>query len=209
MADAPRKKPQQARSQRTVATILEAAAHVFEACGIERATTNAIAERAGVSIGSLYQFFPSKSAILCAVIEQYQDELRVVWDRVLSPAQPRQRLDTAVGAAIDAIWLLAESRPGFLALLSSGRLSPNLASRETRLLAEAQTRVAGLGLARHPQLSTRDALRTSAVISTVIHALLVLASGAPRSHRAALVAETKRVVMGYVWAARTPPHPKH
>jgi AcrR family transcriptional regulator len=183
-----------------VAAILEAAAHVFEASGIARATTNAIAQRAGVSIGSLYQFFPSKEAILEAVIEQYQGELRAVWDRVLSPRQPRQALDAMVGASIDAIWALAESRPGFLALLSSGHLNPNPASKEARLLAEAQTRIAGLGLARHPTLSTRDALRASAVISTVIHALLVLASNAPKSHRAALVAETKRVVMGYVRA---------
>jgi AcrR family transcriptional regulator len=165
-----------------------------------RLTTNAIAERAGVSIGSLYQFFPNKAAIMDALIDQYQTELRAVWDRVLSHAPPSQPLDAMVSASIDAIWALAETRPGFLSLMSSGRLSPSLASKETRLLAEAQTRIAGLGLAHLPKLSTADALLAGTVISTVIHALLALASEAPRSKRAALIAQTKRVVVSYIGA---------
>jgi AcrR family transcriptional regulator len=59
----PRKNPRQRRSSETVATILEAAARVLESSGLEGYNTNAIAARAGVSIGSLYQYFPSKDAI--------------------------------------------------------------------------------------------------------------------------------------------------
>ena len=61
---APRKKPRQSRSQATVQAIEEAAAYILEHEGWERFTTNRIAERAGVNISSLYQYFPNKMAIL-------------------------------------------------------------------------------------------------------------------------------------------------
>jgi AcrR family transcriptional regulator len=67
----PRKKPRQDRSQATVDVIFEAAARVFEEVGFEGATTNAFAERAGVSVGSLYQYFPNKLAVLRGLQERH------------------------------------------------------------------------------------------------------------------------------------------
>lgn len=64
----PRKAPRQARAARTIATIVEAAAQVLEGRGLEGFNTNAVAERAGVSIGSLYQYFPSKDALTVALL---------------------------------------------------------------------------------------------------------------------------------------------
>jgi AcrR family transcriptional regulator len=66
----PRKQPAQPRSNRTVGVVLEAAAHILEERGFEGYTTNSTAERAGVSIGSLYQYYPGKDAITIALIEQ-------------------------------------------------------------------------------------------------------------------------------------------
>lgn len=68
----PRKKPTQARSASTVAAILDATAHVLRRDGYDRASTNRIAEKAGVSIGSLYQYFPSKEALVAALIDRHQ-----------------------------------------------------------------------------------------------------------------------------------------
>ena len=59
-----RKAPQQARSNDLVAAVLDAAIQVLEAEGAQRFTTARVAERAGVSVGSLYQYFPNKAAIL-------------------------------------------------------------------------------------------------------------------------------------------------
>src|SRR5271156_6710148 len=59
-----RKQPKQARSTELVATILEAAAQVLAKEGAQRFTTARVAEKAGVSVGSLYQYFPNKTAIL-------------------------------------------------------------------------------------------------------------------------------------------------
>lgn len=64
----PRKAPKQARSVETVNVIVEAAARILEEGGHDRFSTNAVAERAGVSVGSLYQYFPSKDALIGALI---------------------------------------------------------------------------------------------------------------------------------------------
>ena len=67
----PRKPPVQKRAMATVDEILSAAAQVFEVRGYAAGTTNRIAERAGVSIGTLYQYFPSKEAIAVALLERH------------------------------------------------------------------------------------------------------------------------------------------
>jgi AcrR family transcriptional regulator len=66
-ASRPRKIPRQARSLATVEVILDAAALLLVDEGYEQTTTNRIAERAGVSIGSLYQYFPNREAVVAAV----------------------------------------------------------------------------------------------------------------------------------------------
>ena len=65
-----RRKPHQARAEETVAAILEASAQILEAGGLTAFTTNAVAERAGVSIGTLYQYFADKNAILRTLAER-------------------------------------------------------------------------------------------------------------------------------------------
>jgi AcrR family transcriptional regulator len=68
----PRKSPRQARAQVTVDAIIEAAAQLLSAGGLPAYTTNAVAIRAGVSIGTLYQYFPNKDALMAALIAREQ-----------------------------------------------------------------------------------------------------------------------------------------
>jgi AcrR family transcriptional regulator len=68
----PRKLPRQARAQATCDAILEAAAQIVATGGLASFNTNAVAERAGVSIGSLYQYFPNKDAVMVALIHRGQ-----------------------------------------------------------------------------------------------------------------------------------------
>src|ERR1700730_10096432 len=65
-----RRIPRQARAGETVSLILEATAQILEAGGLPAFTTNAVADRAGVSIGTLYQYFADKNAILLALARQ-------------------------------------------------------------------------------------------------------------------------------------------
>ncbi|MEH2276062.1 MAG: TetR family transcriptional regulator [Nostoc sp.] len=97
-----RKQPQQARSNELVAIILEAAVQVLAKEGAHRFTTARVAERAGVSVGSLYQYFPNKVAILFRLQSdewrQTTELLRGILEDVQRP--PLERLRTLVHAFI-------------------------------------------------------------------------------------------------------------
>jgi AcrR family transcriptional regulator len=71
----PRKTASQERSRATVDALVDATARVLIKEGYDRASTNKIAAKAGVSIGSLYQYFPSKESLVAAVIAQHSQEL--------------------------------------------------------------------------------------------------------------------------------------
>lgn len=75
----PRKSPLQSRARVTVEAILEGAAHILERDGVAGYNTNAVAERAGVSIGSLYQYFPNKDALTAALVDR---ETRLLIDDI-------------------------------------------------------------------------------------------------------------------------------
>ena len=96
----PRKSPRQARSKVTVEAILTAAAQVLIEQGYEGATTGRIAERAGVSIGSLYQYFPNKEALVAALIERHADQIVEIMQRAL--ADPKLTLEDGLRAIIHA-----------------------------------------------------------------------------------------------------------
>ena len=73
----PRKTPRQERSKQTVAVIMEAVAQVLIRHGYENTTTARVAERAGTSVGSLYQYFPNKEALVAALVEEHADKILV------------------------------------------------------------------------------------------------------------------------------------
>src|SRR6478752_2549734 len=83
-----RKQPQQARSNELVAAILDAAVQVLAKEGAQRFTTARVAERAGVSVGSLYQYFPNKAAILFRL---QSDEWRQTTDLLRGILEDAQR----------------------------------------------------------------------------------------------------------------------
>lgn len=96
----PRKKPAQTRAALTVDAILEGAADILERHGFDGYTTNEIAARAGVSIGSLYQYFPNKDAVTIALIER---ETTGMVDDVLAAlalTPPRRALREVFKAAV-------------------------------------------------------------------------------------------------------------
>lgn len=93
-----RKKPRQARSTRLVADILEASARVLVRYGAHRFTTARVAEAAGISVGSLYQYFPNKEAILFRLQAEEWGQTMGELHRILGDASvpPFARLRAAV-----------------------------------------------------------------------------------------------------------------
>ena len=80
----PRKTATQGRSRATVDALVEATARILVREGFDRASTNRIAEAAGVSVGSLYQYFPGKEALVAAVIARHNRQLRAIGRRALA-----------------------------------------------------------------------------------------------------------------------------
>jgi len=73
-----RKQPKQERARATVEAILTATARILVRDGFERASTNRIAEEAGVSVGSLYQYFPNKESLVAALMDRHVDEMHAI-----------------------------------------------------------------------------------------------------------------------------------
>lgn len=96
----PRKSPSQSRARVTVEAILEGAAHILEREGSAGYTTNAVAERAGVSIGSLYQYFPNKDALTAALVDRETQLLLDDIGAAAGHADPASRMREMVRAAI-------------------------------------------------------------------------------------------------------------
>ena len=94
----PRRTPRQARSRANIDALLEATAHLLREGGYAGLTTNHIAERAGLSIGTLYQFFPGKEAIVAALIER---TARQHFETIVSDLPATLALDTP--AALDLL----------------------------------------------------------------------------------------------------------
>jgi AcrR family transcriptional regulator len=74
----PRKHASQERSRATVDALIEATARILVREGFDKASTNRIAEEAGVSVGSLYQYYPGKEALVAAVIDRHNQEIMQV-----------------------------------------------------------------------------------------------------------------------------------
>jgi len=201
-ATKPRKQAAQERSRATVVALVEATARILVREGFDKASTNRIAEVAGVSVGSLYQYFPSKEALVVAVVERHRREIMA-----------------AVGGTLAEIVSLpvAAAVPRLVAVAIEGhRVDPAL----HRVLAEQIPRVGPLehidpvNRAAHALFlayleSHRDELRVpdvglaAFICATAIEALAhnaVLHHGEMNSDAAveALVEETTRLIVGYL-----------
>ena len=133
----PRKAPVQARSAATVEAILEAAAHILESEGFEGYTTNAITKRAGVSIGSLYQYFPNKDAVTAALV--MADAARLHDDvHAAAEATAGEDFQAQLNALIDVVVAHQLDRPDLARLIDveERRLAtdPALAAKDASVL---------------------------------------------------------------------------
>ena len=101
----PRKTPVQARSAITVDAISEATIQVLLSQGAERLTTTRVAERAGVSVGTLYQYYPNKQSLLFAVLETHLEKVSAAVENACGPARGKplaQMMEDVVMALVDA-----------------------------------------------------------------------------------------------------------
>lgn len=193
-----RRQPRHARGQRRVEAILRAATAVFDAQGFAAATTNAIARRARASIGSLYQFFPNKEAILQAVVNRHREELNALFASLLTADNLRQPTAVIVERVLSGAAAFIAGHAGFGRIFWHSSASPRLAAIAAQLDDEIVARVEAGFAVRYPRLS-RPRRRLHATVSVaMLKALLALADAASRANRPRIMAETQTILAQYL-----------
>jgi AcrR family transcriptional regulator len=129
---APRKEPTQTRARDTVEAILKAATHAFATHGYAHTTTNLVAERAGVSVGSLYQYFPHKNAILAALHQRHTGPVaEVVAHAVARLADPALSLAEGFRGLIEELHRIHDADPELTRVISE--MAPQVPGLELTL----------------------------------------------------------------------------
>ena len=193
-----RRLPKQERGERRIAAILDAAAKEFARVGFDGATTNAIARRAKTSVGSLYQFFPNKEAILEALTEYYREEIRAMNEVVLSEQAARLPLPAFFGQLVDGLAEFHTTHPAFLSLFYGSTTSAHLAAAADRLHQQCVAGAEAAIAARFPNLAPVRVRLYATINVQVVQALLPLAMRAEPAGRVQLLGEIKNLLMRYM-----------
>jgi AcrR family transcriptional regulator len=161
------KAPRQARAKATVEAIVEATGQVFEREGFRRTTTALVAERAGVSVGSLYQYFPDKQALIAAFFEQRLAQDLELMERVASRAEGASPVTLLRVVTEEMVSLYRRDRALYLSVVEILPLAEQ--TRELREGLERAVAMAALHLGSYPELHRgRDPELLALVI---VHAL--------------------------------------
>jgi AcrR family transcriptional regulator len=190
-----RRVPQQARAERTVAGLLDAAEEVIAEAGYEAATLSAVAARAGASVGSLYQYFPDKPAVARALAGRYGAELADQWAPLVVEAAS---LNThqLVDRMFDAMLKFQADRPAFLPLVASVSEYRHTKADRNRM----RGHIAELLRAHQPRLTAADAALVAEITVQIFKAMNRAFGQQTNAQRRALAGEFRLVLLAYLTA---------
>lgn len=188
----------QARGERRIAQLLDAAAAVFTTTGYTAASTNAIAREAGVSPGTLYQFFPNKEAIAIELGDRLMHEMRETYGEALAPVDPATPLDEAVGSAVDRFIAFNCEHPVFFALMHGPDIPGRIAEEHDALHATLLSRIEDLLSSFLPDAVPADLTRTAHMCLGMYKVGLELVLGHEGAERDAYVQELKNALIRYL-----------
>jgi AcrR family transcriptional regulator len=167
----PRKLPSQQRSEATVEAILQAAAQVFERHGYAAGTTNRIAERAGVSIGTVYQYFPNKDAILVALVHRHLAESTAALQPHIDRLNRGAGFDDVLPNIVHAMVAMHALAPGLHRVLFEETQLPPTLRAELDELEDQLVDVAAQALATDPSTAPNDPRLTARIVISTIEGL--------------------------------------
>ena len=196
----PRKLPKQSRSQVTVEAILQAAAQVFERHGYAAGTTNRIAERAGVSIGTLYQYYPNKDAILVALAREHLAEGTAALQPHLERLSAGASFEDELPGIVDAMVSLHALAPRLHRVLFEETKLPQTFRLELEELEDQLVDLAARSLTADPRMAPADPRLSARIVIGAIEGLThrLLLRPPPGSSPQAIGHEITDLVRAYI-----------
>jgi AcrR family transcriptional regulator len=188
----------QARGERRVTLLLQAAARVFCTAGYTASSTNAIAREAGVSPGTLYQFFPNKEAIAVELSGQLLRQMEEAHGRVFTPENARLPLDRLIDAVTDPFIEFNTENPVFLALIKGPDTPGKVTEGHDVLHRSLVDSVIALLAVRRPAMSLAERTLVAQMSFTMFKAGLDLAVQQEEAGREPYVRELKSMLYRYL-----------
>jgi AcrR family transcriptional regulator len=184
--------PQQARSRKTFERLLEAAGQIVDEVGVAGATMESFAQRAGLSIGSVYRFFPDKQAVVDAINERWQAHLVATFTDLYSPQSLERDADAVIAEFVQLLPGALEGMPGGRGLISADLVRP-LAAADERWTEQVETFIRRYA----PHLAPARRRTAAGTYLTITYALIVAAvrSEAAMSEQ---LQEARAVLTGYI-----------
>ena len=207
----PRKSGAQERSRETVTVILQGAARIFAQRGYIGGTTNHIAARAGVSVGTLYQYFPNKEAILVALAEHHLDMAETVVREAMAETAaqfPPPDLRDVIRRFVQATIAIHAKEPALHRVLFEECPQVPRVRRRTLELQRQAGEWAGAYLSSHPQVRCKDPIMAGRLVAQMVDALThnwVIRDDDARRNIERYVDETVELIVNYLTA---PPQPE-
>jgi AcrR family transcriptional regulator len=197
----PRKFPRQARAKATVDAIVEASIQLLLKQGYDKFTTARVAERTGVSVGSLYQYFPNKAALAAAVIDRCCENFLIAFQNALASRPPRVTLAECVRAIVEVTLVSHHLAPELHRIVLD--LAPRIGvTDKAEGFSKAAAQLIEAMLRKHEDeiAPDIDLAAAATIIETVLEALAHRAVLAHPVHVEGdvLARETARLITGYL-----------
>lgn len=190
------RKPVQQRSQARVDAILAVATHLLIERGTEGLVMRDIARRAEVQIGSLYQYFPNKAAVLKGLgdrfIARFEASLFEAWHRCMKDGSP---LAEAIDQTVDAAFNFYRDEPGFPALWAGFQSEPHLSQLDRDDTLHNAAIFSATMAVRYPQLDRQRLLAIGVMLCEAAGSTLRFAVHAEEPMRSALVESLKQLIL--------------
>jgi AcrR family transcriptional regulator len=193
-----RKLPTQARSRARVASILKAAEELLGEVGYDGLSTNLVAERADVPVGSIYQFFDGKDDIVAALVEQFQDRIHRLASERLDAASAREDRRAFIAGLVDGIAGIQAEASAFVCVFSGSQSHPRFDGLARNLRRTLIRHLDDVFAEAFPRLPKEDRNRMLAAWSEITGAMISNLDRSKPGERGKLLDELKIVLCAYL-----------
>lgn len=199
-----RKLPTQARSRERVDSILKAASALLGEVGYVDLSTNLIAERAKIPVGSIYQFFESKDDIVAALVEQFRARIAAL-AQGLDAAGAQRDPRGFVARLVDGIAAIQADTSAFVCVFSANQAHGRFDDLARELRSTLSAHLDRVFAEAYPQLRKEDRLRMLGIWSDITGALIAGLDRSRPGERERLIEELKTVLSAYLDARLAAP----